>query len=246
MCIYCTGTSLEIIIHSSKINSINLAKEMSLNLISNNKIVSSNVLMQCGNLSAGIIVIPNVPFQYQLTGYDINDHYFSKTKKTVLNTQIKANMCELSLPVPHIATISTVTTSGLTSKHISYAHTDSLSLTTPMFTSSYVITDFSKTNIPHTPSFIVTNSPHTKYAHTTTTTTFTTPISTNTIGTSTFTNTIATHTTPITSSSKSSFHCPCKNGGTCFTIVRFGRTHIRCRCRKGYSGSLCQSGMYIY
>ena len=219
---------------------------MSLNLISNDKIISSNVVMQCGNLSAGMIVIPNVPFQYQLTGYDINDNYFSKTKKTVLNAQIKANMCELSLPIPHIASISTVTTSGLISKHISYAHTDSLSVTSPIFTSSYIITDFSKTNILHTSSFTVTNSPHTKYAHTTTTTTFTIPTSTNSIGTSsipTSTNTIVTHTTPITSSTKPSFHCPCQNGGTCFTIVRFGRTRIRCRCRKGYSGSLCQSGM---
>ena len=39
--------------------------------------------------------------------------------------------------------------------------------------------------------------------------------------------------------------CPCLNGGSCVTIVRFGRPRIVCRCATGYTGSLCQHCKFI-
>ena len=72
-----------------------------MNLIRNGKIISSHPVAQCGNLLAGSIVIPDVPFQYQLTGYDTKGNRFYKTKDTMLNTQTEA---KLSLHDTHTAT----------------------------------------------------------------------------------------------------------------------------------------------
>lgn len=60
-------------------------------------------MMRCRNLLAGMIVIPNVPFQYQLTGYDTKGNQFSKTKHAVLNSHIKAKTCNSPLPTPSTA-----------------------------------------------------------------------------------------------------------------------------------------------
>ena len=140
--------------------------------------------MRCGNLMAGMIVIPNVPFQYQLTGYDTKGNQFSKTKDTVLNPQTEAKMCDQDLPIPtsSVSSISTVSTSSSASS--------TLAIPTPKTTTA----------------------------------------------------TATTTTTSILS--EPSFHCPCHNGGRCYTIVRFGLTRILCNCPKGYSGSLCQSSEF--
>lgn len=168
-------------------------KELSLNLLSNDKIVSSNVIIRCGNLLAGLIIIPNVPFQYQLTGFDTKGNRFSKTKDFVLNSDIDVKMCDLTtavssvLPVPAVATISA---SPLPSSVPKYTNINTVVSATPISTAS------SKAS------------------------------------------------SAITGTAKSSFYCPCHNGGRCISIVRFGRTRVQCRCPKGYSGSLCQSSKF--
>ena len=60
----------------------------------NSKINSSHPVMLCGNLLAGLIVIPDVPFQYQLTGYDTKDNQFYKTQDIMLNTQTEAKLSD--------------------------------------------------------------------------------------------------------------------------------------------------------
>ena len=40
--------------------------------------------------------------------------------------------------------------------------------------------------------------------------------------------------------------CPCKNGGRCATITRFGRTRTFCACPKGFTGSFCQNSKFTY
>ena len=39
--------------------------------------------------------------------------------------------------------------------------------------------------------------------------------------------------------------CPCLNGGSCVTRIRFGRPRISCRCASGYTGSKCQDSKFI-
>lgn len=125
----CVGTSVKIIIFSSRIGDISFTKEVILNLLSNDKIVSANAIMRCGNLLAGMIVIPNVPFQYQLTGYDTKGNHFSKTKDIVLSSQTKVKMCDLPIPtssVLSIPAVSSVSTSAVASSVTDYMHTNTL------------------------------------------------------------------------------------------------------------------------
>lgn len=147
--------------------------------------------MRCGNLLAGMIVIPNVPFQYQLTGYDTSGNWFTQTKDTVLNSQIKPTACDSPIPtslVLSMPAVSTVSSSNLASSVTEYTHTI------------------------HTATSVISVTP--------------------------------TPTTITGSRSVTSFHCPCRNGGRCFTIVRFGRTRLLCSCPKGFSGSFCQSSKF--
>ena len=145
-----------------------------------------------------MIVIPNVPFQYQLTGYDTKGNQFSKTKDTVLNPQIEAKMCDHDLPI-------------LTSSVL------------PIPVGFTVSTSSSASSVPYT-STLTMPTPKTTVAAATTATITTTPAG--------------------SILSDPSFHCPCRNGGRCFTVVRFGLTRVLCNCPKGYSGSLCQSSEF--
>ena len=181
--ISCVGTSVKIIIFSSRINEVSFTDKVILNLLSGDRMISSNAMMRCGNLLAGMIVIPNVPFRYQLTGYDTKGNYFSKTKDAELNSPMKVTTCDLPIPFPtssimSIPAVSTNSGSGLVP-------------------SSEIAAPVAPTATP---------------------------------------TTTATATTP-----EASFHCPCHNGGSCVTIVRFGRLRVLCSCPKGYTGSLCQS-----
>jgi len=40
--------------------------------------------------------------------------------------------------------------------------------------------------------------------------------------------------------------CPCLNGGSCVTVVRFGCRRVFCRCADGYTGSICQHSKFIH
>ena len=74
----CAGTSIKIIIFSPRIGDISFTEGIILNLLSNDKIISS--VMRCGNLLVRTVVIPNVPFQYQLIGYVSKGNQFSKLR----------------------------------------------------------------------------------------------------------------------------------------------------------------------
>ena len=56
------------------------------------------------------------------------------------------------------------------------------------------------------------------------------------------TSATATTTTPTT---PGIIDCPCLNGGSCITYVRFGRTYTTCSCQKGYTGAKCEKSKFI-
>ena len=62
---FCIGTSVKVLISSSRINEIS-TEGLYLNLLLKDGIISSNTLVHCGSLLSGVIVVPNVPFHYQL------------------------------------------------------------------------------------------------------------------------------------------------------------------------------------
>ena len=103
---FCTGTPVKVLISSSRINEIS-TEGLYLNLLLNDGTVSSNALMHCGSLLSGIIVVPNVPFRYQLKGFDSKGNGFEETRDTELTP--KTETCKLPTPTPAITTTTPTT-----------------------------------------------------------------------------------------------------------------------------------------
>ena len=60
--------------------------------------------MHCGSLLSGVIVVPNVPFHYQLKGFDSKGNGFEETRVTK-QTPI-TEFCDLPTPTPAIITLT--------------------------------------------------------------------------------------------------------------------------------------------
>ena len=58
------------LVTSSRINNISADEDIFLNLVLTDGRVFSNALTHCGSLLTGMVVIPSVPFQFQLEGSD--------------------------------------------------------------------------------------------------------------------------------------------------------------------------------
>ena len=96
------------LISSSRINEISTG-EIYLDLLLHDEIVSCNAMTHCGNLLAGVIIVPSVPFRYQLRGYDSKGNSFTETRETRLNP--KAETCDLPTPTSATSTTTAPTAS---------------------------------------------------------------------------------------------------------------------------------------
>ena len=105
--ITCVGTPVKVLISSSsyRINEIS-TEGIYLDLLLHDGIISFP-MVHCSSLLSGVIIVPSVPFRYQLRGYDSKGNGFVETKKTKLYP--KAEICDLPTP-----TSSTVVTSSTT------------------------------------------------------------------------------------------------------------------------------------
>ena len=62
-------------------------------------------MSHCGNLLAGVIIVPSEPFRYQLRGYDSKGNSFTETREIILKPA--AEMCTPPIPTTAIPTIPT-------------------------------------------------------------------------------------------------------------------------------------------
>ena len=98
------GTPVKVLISSSRISEIS-TEGIFLDLLLHEEIVSRNALSHCGNLLAGVIIVPSEPFHYQLRVYDSKGNSLTETREIILKPA--AEMCTPPIPTTAIPTTPT-------------------------------------------------------------------------------------------------------------------------------------------
>ena len=83
-----------------------------------NGIVATNALSHCGSLFAGVIIVPNAPFRYQLQGYDADGNTFTRTKDIFIEAKIEE--CDIAPTSTSVARTSTRVILSTSVFHTSY------------------------------------------------------------------------------------------------------------------------------
>jgi len=93
-----SGEYIRVIVSSTQINKINTTTPVILQLISTNgTLLNETTLTICTGVFAGYITVPEVPYQYQIKGYDNKGYPFS-SRKSLLNNPVPTPIPPTSVP----------------------------------------------------------------------------------------------------------------------------------------------------